>query len=89
MNIRPSETLIAELRRRQERAGLSEIKFAELLGLADSTWVLIRTRKAKPGFKFLVGVVRLYPDLEGDVMAFLRSEPGLMDMWSRDVQVPA
>lgn len=89
MNALPSDRLIDELRRRQVRAELSEIEFAELLGLADSTWVLIRQRKAKPGFKFVVGVVRRYPDLKGDVMAFLETEPGLMDMWSRNVQVPA
>lgn len=82
---RPSDTLIDTLRERQKAAGLSEKDFAALLGVNDSTWVLIRQRNTKPGLKFIAGVTRQYPDLMPDVMRFLQEEPGLMEMWSQAI----
>lgn len=82
---KPSDTLIDILRERQERAGLSEQDFAELLGVGKATWILIRQRNTKPGLKFIAAVIRKFPDLEDLVVAFLKDEPGLMDLWAQPI----
>lgn len=82
---RPSDTLIKKLCDRQEAEDKTEREFAASLGIGQATWTLIRNGINKPGLKFIAAVTRLYPDLEPDVMTFLREEPGLMELWAQPV----
>lgn len=83
---KPSDILIRKLQERQAEAGLTEQKFADFLGVNKATWILIRQGNTKPGLKFIAAVVRAYPkQLDEEVMAFLKEEPGLMELWSQPV----
>lgn len=82
---KPSETLINKLEAKRLAAELNEREFAALLGISQGAWNQIRQGSSKPGLKFIAGVSRAYDDLDRDVMAFLKTEPGLMELWSQPI----
>ncbi|RLC62430.1 MAG: hypothetical protein DRI48_09555 [Chloroflexi bacterium] len=62
------EALIA----RQRELKLSDGEFARRLGVSRTLWVAVRTRKRAVGMRLLRGTIQAFPDLERDVLAFLR-----------------
>lgn len=58
---------------RQRRMGASDGEFAVRLGLSRSTWWALRRGWRRPGRRALAGILRAFPDLAPDTLAFLSS----------------
>lgn len=66
--------LLERLVEKQKELGLIDSEFARLLGVPRSTWQLTRTRVKPLRWGIAAAVVKTFPELEGDVALFLRSE---------------
>ena len=64
--------LIELLQARQRELGLSDGAFARRLGVSRSLWIAVQSGQRAVGLRLLRGVVRAFPDLDDDVLAFLR-----------------
>ncbi len=60
-----------ELSRKRAAAGLNESQFAEKLGISRALWFQLKRGKRFPSAKFLSAVMKVFPGLTVDVMAFL------------------
>ena len=69
----PTHRLVAVLTARQQQLGLTDGRFARLMGLTRPLWQAIRTGRRNVSLRLLAGVVRAFPDLEGEALAFLRN----------------
>jgi transcriptional regulator with XRE-family HTH domain len=77
--------IVTELKKRKGNLGISDTAFARLLGISRSAWSLIQSGKRPVGLALLRGIARSFPDMDGMVLDFLRSEP--KDDADRDVVV--
>ncbi len=66
--------LIERLITRQRELGLTDGEFARRLGISRTLWWAIRTGQRAMGLRSLRGIVRAFPDLDDEVLAFLRIE---------------
>jgi len=62
----------------QEGRKLNGDEFSALLGVSGGTWLNIKSGQASPGIKFLSAVVAEFPELQADVLLWMR-EKGLAD----------
>jgi transcriptional regulator with XRE-family HTH domain len=65
------KVLVRELVKRQTAEGLTDIHFAEKLGISDSYWTLIRSGHRRLTVFVLGGALRAYPDLREMTLAHL------------------
>ena len=56
----------------QRDAELSDYTFADLLGIDRVTWYTTRKQKRPIGITLLKAVTQTYPELDADVLDFLR-----------------
>lgn len=63
-----------KLKEIQTREGLSDYKFADKLGVSHQLWQMTRTGKREIGLAVLQGIMRACPELDRDVLFFLRSD---------------
>lgn len=71
---RTHDSLVRLLVVRQQESALSDHDFAQQLGIARPLWSLTRAGKREVGLTLVRGVLRVYPDLTDDVIAFLKSD---------------
>lgn len=64
--------LIEALVAKQRERGLTDAEFASSLGASRPMWSMVRSGHKRPGRKFLQGVMRRYPDLTSECLAYLR-----------------
>lgn len=74
MDFRPSNTLSAAVRRLKARHGLSNIGLSEKTGL-DVSQVQRLINNGKWGLSSLAFFLRTFPDLEADIVHFLKHDP--------------
>ena len=67
------ERLVAAIERRRVREGLTVTALSARLGLSERGWTFVRDFRHRIGVKFLRGVVGAFPDLEPEVVIFLRA----------------
>jgi len=65
--------LIKAIWERQKIEGLTLAEMASKLGISESYLCRIYQGRREPGRLFLEGVLRAYPDLQGEVTLFLSS----------------
>ena len=65
--------LVDKLKAKQKEANLSDVKFAELLGISRQLWAIVANDKHEPGTKFVKAVISTFPDLEFDTWNYIRS----------------
>ena len=65
--------LISRVLQKQNELGLSDYKFAEMLGVGRSLWQLSRSGKRDIGLTLLKAVVCAFPELIPEVIKFLRN----------------
>lgn len=65
-------SLVETLVRRQIEMAETDAQFAHRFGVSRSAWTRIRLGGRRPGERFLSGVMRGFPDLILDCMAYLR-----------------
>lgn len=83
--------LLDSLKRKQQELGLSDREFAERLGVPRVTWTCTRLGYKRIGETMLVAAARAFPELEQDVLLFLRrkepigsnTEPRGAPRWSQ------
>lgn len=63
-------TLIHSIRGKQ--GTVSDVKFSRLLGIPRTVWVQAKNGTRPPGITLLRAILRTYPDLTDDVIAYLR-----------------
>jgi len=51
---------------------LSDKDFAKRLGVSRQLWALVKNGKHNPGLKFIQAVMRVYPELTVELMAYLK-----------------
>ncbi len=66
--------LLDRLTDKQRELGLVDAEFGRLLGVPRSTWQLTRTRVKPLRWGVAVAAIKTFPEMEGDVALFLRSE---------------
>jgi len=64
--------LLTALLERQAHCGLSDYGFAQALGVSRQLWQSIRTGKRAIRDGIIPGILRTYPDLTDDVVAYLK-----------------
>lgn len=64
--------LVEKLKIEQTRRGATDAEFAELLGITRQMWIMIKQRQANPGLAVLQGVLRAYPEMKKEVLAYIR-----------------
>lgn len=65
-------SLVDTLERRQAELGMDDQRFAEKLGVSRPAWSMVRAGKRRIGQKFLANVMRAFPSLTDDCLAYLR-----------------
>ena len=80
--------LIDKLVSVQKRQIIGDDTFAYRLGISRQMWIMMRTRRAKPGVNVLHGVVIAYPELSRDILDYLREKPSIARGPKRKVVVP-
>ena len=63
--------LIQSLADRQHELGLNNIEFAARLGISRQLWEMTKTGKRNVGVTLLGGIVRAFPELNDQVLAYL------------------
>ena len=58
----------------QTLEGLSDYRFAEKIGVSHQLWQMTRTGKREIGLVILKAITRAYPELDRDVLLFLRGD---------------
>ena len=66
--------LLGKLKDKQSQRGLSDYKFAKILGVSPQLWQMTRTGKREIGLVVLKAAIRAYPKLFKDVLLFLSSD---------------
>lgn len=66
--------LICMLQAKQSEKGMSDSRFARLLGISPSLWSMIQSGHRGMGERTYAGIVRNFPDLHDCVLAALRGE---------------
>ena len=84
----PSDPIIATLIVRQSRCGLSDLGFAAALGISRQLWQATRTGRKGVGLLVLKAILRTYPDLTDDVIAYLSNGSKEEAPVREPVQVP-
>lgn len=64
--------LIHQLEERRRNLGISDEKFARLLGVSRSMWSQVRSGNKEPGERFIGGVMREFPTLTDACVVYLR-----------------
>ena len=64
--------LIEAIKIEQSKRKLSSRKLCLLLGISPTYWHLIKTGKRGFGTEFLSGIVQVMPNLQTEVLSFLR-----------------
>ncbi len=65
-------TLLEKLVEKQQAEELTDRPFAKKLGIAGAQWFNVRKKERGFGVKTLGGVLQLYPELEPDVLTYIR-----------------
>jgi len=65
--------LLDSLKTKQQELGLSDREFAERLGVPRVTWTCTRLGHKRIGETMLAAVARAFPELDREVLLFLRS----------------
>ena len=65
-------TLLEKLVEKQRADELADRPFADKLGIAGAQWFNIRKDKRGMGVKTLGNVLQMYPELEPDVLTYIR-----------------
>ena len=71
-----SPILVSALIAQQSALGLNDTKFAIKLGIARTVWVQAKQVQRPIGLTLLRAVARTYPDLNEEILAFLRDGDG-------------
>jgi len=66
--------LIEKVIQRQQTDGLSNVAFAKKLNVSRQMWDGIRKGTRKPGLKVWRGIVRVYPDMAGEILTNVTGE---------------
>ena len=66
------QAIIEQLETRRKELGMTDEAFARLLGISRPLWSQIRSGKRRMTLEVVRGILRAFPDLEGQVLAFLR-----------------
>ena len=66
------DNLIEKLIKRQQTEDLNDTEFAEKLGISRSLWRQTKFKEREVGQSLLSAVMRVYPELAPEVLAFLR-----------------
>ena len=66
--------LVEMLAARQQELKQPDGAFSRKLGICRTMWVATRSGKRQVGLALLRGVARAFPDLDGEVLAFLRGD---------------
>lgn len=61
-------SLTDKLIEKQKEMGLSDARFATLLGVSRALWNMTRTGDTPLGMKVLSGVLRVFPSMTDDVL---------------------
>ena len=64
--------LTETLKKRQQKLQLDNAAFARRLGVSRAMWSSVKADRRAPGVHLLRGVTRAFPDLDAEVLAFLR-----------------
>lgn len=71
-----NDSLLKKLTRLQKKHRLSDQVFANRLKIARSSWTLTRLGNQGVGISLLAGVATAFPEMEQDILAFLRGRNG-------------
>jgi hypothetical protein len=72
INKATNDLILAKLLERQGK--LSDYKFARILGIPRSSWINTRLKERPIGVTLLKAIVQIYPELNPDVLDYLRGE---------------
>jgi len=70
-------SLVETLVEKQKESGLDDAEFAAKIGVSRPAWSMIRSGSRRPGEKTLSGVMRAFPRLVDDCLAYLRDRDSL------------
>lgn len=70
-------SLVDTLKAKQDELGLDDVEFASRIGITRPAWSMIRSGVRQPGEKTLSGVMRAFPRLTDDCLAYLRDRSAL------------
>ena len=67
-----NNTFLSKLIRRQRKNKQTDQVFADQIKIARSSWTQIRLGDQAIGLSLLSGVAKAFPDMEKDIISFLR-----------------
>lgn len=65
--------ILESLKEKQRQENLSDQRFARKLGVSRRLWGMTRVGIKDIGMSLLKAAAKTYPDLDADIMAFLRN----------------
>lgn len=70
------KTLIEKIIEKQKEKQLTNAQFARLVGISESMWRSVRSGERQVGNKTLNGVLVTFPELDKEILAFIRHKNG-------------
>jgi hypothetical protein len=74
--LRRRQMLVEKLEAKRRELNLADAGFARLLGISRPLWSATRSGKRAASIALLRGVARAFPEMDGDVLRYLRGENG-------------
>jgi transcriptional regulator with XRE-family HTH domain len=68
--------LVEKLEAKRKELNLSDADFARLLGISRPLWSATRSGNRAVSIALLRGVAQAFPEVDGDVLRYLRGENG-------------
>lgn len=65
-------SLVDTLKAKQAQSGMDDEAFAAKIGVSRPAWSMVRAGKRQMGDKVLSGVMKAFPSLSDDCLAYLR-----------------
>lgn len=75
-NIVATSSLLSILKERQNHQKLSDGKFAKQLGITRTLWQATKTGDRNIGLTLLKAIAQTYPDMDEDILNFLKDSTG-------------
>ena len=66
--------LVEQLETRQKELGLTDAEFARTLRISRPLWWMTRNGKRRVNVMLLCGVAQAFPEMDGQILDFLRSQ---------------
>lgn len=73
VTLESAAALVEKIKTAQSAAGMNESRFALAMGISRANWFLIKKGDRGLSSDFLKAVMRVFPELEADILAYMKA----------------